>query len=177
MAAEFARAVLRLQPTDTLLDFGCGRHGGVAAELLQDVKAVVAVDADAAAVHSLNVRFAEQGFTPTDAVAVTLDALASWPNRFDAAVASFVFHHIDAGMHSETLQQLFEALKPGCALAVFDLQQVEGVNGIKLAETAMLARSAGFRVEFAGKWRKCTLPRGRRAQAVGLCLRRPTLPV
>ena len=166
MAAEYVLDNIQLNPTDIVLDFGCGKHGGVSKSLLQHVSRIISSDVELDAVNKLNTRFKDQGLISSEAVAVLNSELESkYSDYFDLAVAGLVFHHIEDDQQYAQIQLIYRLLKPGGKLAIIDLQKQEemNINGIDIDKLNDRVQAAGLDISVSQRWRRVKLPSKKKA--------------
>lgn len=145
MLAEIVRERCDWTACSTLLDFGCGTHGNVAASLCHFASQTVAVDIDNDAVQKFNLKCELQGINASEVCAIRSDlfhASEKWQEYFDICTAVLVFHHLDSPL--ETSKLLLNHLRPGGQLVVVDLFKQDGIRGFNISELKQIVEGAGF---------------------------------
>jgi len=121
MARDVVRAILEMVkpgPATDVLDFGCGT-GLLSLALRPHVRSVVAVDSSKGMLAVLDAKLRDQGIGNVTTRFLDPDRDDPLTGQFDLVVSSMTFHHIpDTGA---LLARLANAIKPGGALAVADL--------------------------------------------------------
>lgn len=165
--ADLIRNRFEWRPDTTLLDFGCGCHGSIAAELCDLAARTVAVDVSPKVVAEFNRRCANQGLTADEVVAIESNHLWNSPQfqkYFDVVVASLVWHHIEAPDRADTAYRLARCLKEGGVLLIVDLRAAPGINGVTNDELDACLRFAGLATKAIETGPRITLRSGRKTR-------------
>lgn len=94
----------------SILDLGCGFGNFARLARTQGARSVIGVDASSRMVTEAKAQALDPGITYLH---TAIEAYLPRPGEFDLVVSSMAFHYLSLASYAETLEKLYECLKPG----------------------------------------------------------------
>jgi ubiquinone/menaquinone biosynthesis C-methylase UbiE len=151
-----ARALLELQGNEQVLDVGCGT-GTLSREIARDLdpqrSKVVGVDAAAKMIEVA--RRKGSALTNLQFDAALAEQLPYADDRYDCAVSTFFFHHIEFCLKQRSLAELRRTVKPGGRIVIVDVDVPSNLFGALCAWSGYwLFRQEEIRENIRGRLRE-----------------------